>query len=119
MKASTRKYFRLSGHRLHVTRLVLGITEKEAAAAFGVLLETYRRYEAGAYQKTGTPLLRFAKKYRVSLDWLIAGDAGQIKPHLSEEAPGKIAILPVMGSDSRRRLAASHLSIENAPQVPA
>lgn len=114
MKASIRKHFRLTGHRLRVTRLALGISEKEAAEAHGVTLATYLKYEAGGYQRGCQPCCRFAKKYRVSLDWLMAGDAGDIKPHLSEEAVGKIAILPVMGSEARRRLATLHLLIDNA-----
>ena len=34
--------YRAAGHRLRVTRLTLGVTELEAAAAHGVTLRTYR-----------------------------------------------------------------------------
>jgi predicted DNA-binding protein (UPF0251 family) len=36
--------------RLRLVRLVLGISEEEAAAAYGVRVATYRRYEEGARQ---------------------------------------------------------------------
>jgi hypothetical protein len=38
---------RLYAHRLRVTRLVLCITEEEAATAHAVLMRTYRRWENG------------------------------------------------------------------------
>ena len=83
----------LVGRRLRVTRLALGITEQEAAAAHGVTLRTYRRWEAGARQ-TNNPryLLNFAEKYDVSLDWLLIGEAAGVGSHLAKNAKGKIAI---------------------------
>jgi ribosome-binding protein aMBF1 (putative translation factor) len=39
--------YRAFGRRLQYVRHQLGISEQEAAAAFGVRVKTYRRYEAG------------------------------------------------------------------------
>ena len=69
--------WRLRGHRLRVTRLALGITEKEAADAHGVSLQTYRRWEAGGQQR-GSQFVDFAEKYNVSLNWLVCGETGPI-----------------------------------------
>ena len=44
---STKRYDRAYGRRLRLTRIALDITEAEAAAAHGVTLRTYRRWEAG------------------------------------------------------------------------
>jgi transcriptional regulator with XRE-family HTH domain len=70
--------WRAVGHRLRVARIVLGITEEQAAADFGVSLQTYRRYEAEARQRGrgwGHCRLRrivgFAERYDVDLDWLV------------------------------------------------
>src|SRR4051794_25917885 len=52
---------------------MFGLTEQEAAADCGVTLKTYTRYAEGAQQRT-RPLLTFAWKHRVNLDWLICGD---------------------------------------------
>ncbi len=51
---------------LRVARLALDISEAEAAAAYGVTLRTYRRYERGAPQGV-FGWLNFAKAYGVSL----------------------------------------------------
>lgn len=63
------------GHRLRATRAALGITEQQAADAFGVMLQTYRRYEAGCRVQSVLSEVRFAKKFGVLLDWLIDGAA--------------------------------------------
>ncbi len=47
----------------------------------------------------------------ISLDWLLVGDGVNLKPHLTKQAPGKIALLPVMTREHReRRLAAVIIS---------
>jgi transcriptional regulator with XRE-family HTH domain len=99
---SVRNYWRDYGHRLRVTRIVLGISEKEAAAAHGVTLATYRKWEDGRPPRSGKPYLAFSAKYDVNLDWLIAGEAANIGGHLSNRAPGKVALLPVRGPLYRR-----------------
>src|SRR5262245_17348846 len=42
------EYYRRYGHRLRVTRLVLGISQADAATAHGVSVRTYLRWDSGA-----------------------------------------------------------------------
>jgi transcriptional regulator with XRE-family HTH domain len=88
-------------HWLRVTRLALGLTEKQAAEAHCVTLATYRKWESGCPQKSSYPTCRFAEKYEVSLDWLVAGDAHIVGRHL---AVGKVAILPFIGPRRRKAM---------------
>src|SRR5262249_18256409 len=99
---SVRNYWLDYAHRLRVTRIVLGISEEEAADAHGVTLATYRKWEDGRPPRSGEPYLAFSAKYDVSLDWLIAGEAADMGDHLSNRAPGKVALLPVRGPLHRR-----------------
>jgi hypothetical protein len=70
------------GRRMQIARHALGITEQGAAAAWDVTLRTYRKWEAGAPQRGTFNVVCFAKKYDVSLDWLIVGDATRLRRHL-------------------------------------
>jgi transcriptional regulator with XRE-family HTH domain len=114
---SERNYWRDYAHRLRVTRIVLGVTEKEAAAAHGVTLTTYRKWEDGRPPRSSKPYLAFVEKYDVNLDWLIAGETANIGRHLSKGAPGKVALLQVKGP-FYRRLRSSNRSIAK-PTPPA
>jgi transcriptional regulator with XRE-family HTH domain len=81
--------------RLRIARLTLGLTEPEAAAAAGVTLRTYRKWEADHDRPARTePMLAFAEAYDVSLDWLICGEGGWLGRHLTAGSAGKLAILP-------------------------
>ncbi len=97
MKAT---FYRDMGRRLKITRLALNLSEAEAAAASGVTLRTYRKWEAGgrhSHRKNcHARLMAFCEKYDVSLDWLYFGDAFSAKKNLTSCAPGKVAILPVI-----------------------
>jgi transcriptional regulator with XRE-family HTH domain len=97
-----RKFWRLHGHRLRVTRLALGISEAEAAEAYGVTVPTYRKWERGGRERGGG-FLKFSKRYDVNLDWLYMGDASLVGDHLSKGAKGKVAILPVKGPRAREK----------------
>jgi hypothetical protein len=66
---SVRNYWLDYAHRLRVTRIVLGISEGEAAAAHGVTLGTYRKWEDGRPPRSCKPYLAFSEKYDVNLDW--------------------------------------------------
>jgi hypothetical protein len=73
-KARSLEWFRKFGDRLRVTRLALGITDVEAAAACLITLRAYRRRERGLpFHGFHFGFLSFAKKYDVNLDWLVAG----------------------------------------------
>jgi transcriptional regulator with XRE-family HTH domain len=83
--------WRAIGQRFRLTRLALGITEKEAADAYGVTVRTYRKYEDGRPQRND--FLGFVEKYDVSIDWLILGDRSRLGKHLSKLSEGKVAVL--------------------------
>jgi hypothetical protein len=84
-------------HRLRVTRIVLGITEKEAAAAAHRDLRTWRKYETTGKGRIDFPVVLFCQRYDVSLNWLICGDPSKVRAHLAKRARGKIAILNAKG----------------------
>ena len=98
---NTRISWKAVGRRLRVARLVLGITEVEAASAHEVTLRTYRRWEAGGRQR-GLSFLPFATKHDVSIDWMLFGEGTGISRHLSKTL-GKVAILPVSTALRRER----------------
>lgn len=78
-KEKARTWFRDFGHRLRVTRLALGITEVEAAAASLITLRTYRSREAGLpYRGWHDGLSLFVDKYDLSWNWMLAG-AGEMR----------------------------------------
>src|SRR5258707_10614610 len=84
----------ISGPQLRAARHLLGHRMTDvAAAAWQVTLRTYRKYEAGAPQRSIGPLLCFADPHDVSIDWLICGDPACLKRHLTSRAEGKVAIL--------------------------
>jgi ribosome-binding protein aMBF1 (putative translation factor) len=60
--------------RLKYVRAQLGITEKVAATAFGIMLKTYHKYEAGQHDGNVAAMDRFCEIYGVSITWLIVGD---------------------------------------------
>jgi hypothetical protein len=59
---------------LRTVRALLGISEQEAAHAYGVTLRTYRGYEAGRRQVQAWPALRFAIVFDLSNGWILSGD---------------------------------------------
>jgi transcriptional regulator with XRE-family HTH domain len=89
LPASSRGY----GHRLRLARLTLGVTEGEVAAALGITLRTYRRWEARVWPHVQAgPILAFAQMYGVSVDWLVTGDPGGLGSHLSKRTAGKVVL---------------------------
>jgi transcriptional regulator with XRE-family HTH domain len=61
--------------RLRLARKRLGLAEHEAAAACGITVQTYRKYEAGRLNPATCPVdpfVRFAKKFGV-IDWFFEG----------------------------------------------
>jgi ribosome-binding protein aMBF1 (putative translation factor) len=67
-------FYRAFAERLRFARAQLGISEQEAAAAFGVTVRTYRRYEAGkpaiGAQTANNGFADFAGTFGLSLLWL-------------------------------------------------
>jgi transcriptional regulator with XRE-family HTH domain len=97
------------GHRLRVTRLALGISEQGAAEAFGLSLATYRKYELlGIPKRASTSkLLKFARKYDLSLDWLLDGDTSGVRRHLTNNPACQRAGLSRANEGVPRRLVQS------------
>jgi transcriptional regulator with XRE-family HTH domain len=61
---SKEEFYADFGQRLRLVPHALGLTEQEAADAYGVRRETYLRYEAGAVQRGATGrVLSFAAKF--------------------------------------------------------
>lgn len=108
----TAAWHRRFGARMRILRLALGLTEAQAAAAYGVTLGTYQRYEAGAPMHGGTvKLMRFCRRYpAVSLDWLLEGDARGITRELSRPSNSNVAILPVLSRAEQLRRKARALT---------
>jgi transcriptional regulator with XRE-family HTH domain len=96
-KDSPRIDWRAVYRRLPITRLVLGITEREAAVAAGVSLRTYRKWEAGHDRQTDTGILAFAFAYDVSLDWLVDGECGWLLGRLAAKNASAGRAAPVQG----------------------
>jgi transcriptional regulator with XRE-family HTH domain len=104
------------GHRLRVTRIALGLTEEQAAAAGGRSVDTWRKYEATGKGRCTAALLQFCRQYDVSLDWLVCGDTARVGGHLAKQAQGTIVVLPIKGPSYRR---AQRLAKERDMPEPA
>ena len=57
--------------RLRELRLQKGLNMKEAAAALGIPYTTYINYDKGNYEPSMDQLIKFAKYFDVSVDYLI------------------------------------------------
>jgi transcriptional regulator with XRE-family HTH domain len=67
----TKTLYRGIAHRMRTVRIILGLSEQQAADEFGIALRTYRRYEEGAAQRFSSPLYWFAEKYGLEA-WLLS-----------------------------------------------
>jgi transcriptional regulator with XRE-family HTH domain len=94
-KRSDSEFWLHVGHRYRVARLALGLTEEEAAAAAGVAVRTWRKWErTGPRRARRLGPLDFAARFDVSIGWLFCGQGSDIGRHLARGAHGSIAILP-------------------------
>ena len=73
VRRSAIEYHLALAQRLRLARETLSISEEEAAAAAGVILRTYRRWEAGNPGQSSRPLFKLGRKLGVNLDWLFSG----------------------------------------------
>jgi transcriptional regulator with XRE-family HTH domain len=80
-------FYRAAGSRLRTVRFLFKLTEAEAAAAADVTVRTWRGWEAGKRHKSMEPILRFAKIYNVSLDWLFVGGGAWLYTDLMADPP--------------------------------
>ena len=86
------------GPRLRVARIVLGLSEAEAAEECDVSLRTYRRWEEGKVQR-GVGTVDFLCSHGL-LDWASSGDGRRI-PKRFRRTKGVLAILPVLNPRTR------------------
>lgn len=79
-------YAEAFGERLRTARTQAGKTEAETAAACGVALKTYQRYEAGHPVGWRRFIISFAEFLDVRLDWLV-GREGEMYRKERRAAP--------------------------------
>lgn len=60
--------------RLRITRKTLGLSERDAAAAAGVTIKTYRKWEAGGHAQSSVTLTRLCHELEVSVTWMVSGE---------------------------------------------
>jgi transcriptional regulator with XRE-family HTH domain len=113
-----RAYWKAYGDRLRLVRLLLGISEEQAADAHGVTVQTYKKWEAGGRQR-GASRARTSKNYDISIDWLFSGRANLLKKQIAFNPGGKLAILPVTDSEWRQRRRGLHNLHGGSPPTAA
>lgn len=64
---------KIRGARLAQARENAGLSLEEARIAFGVAYSTYAAHENGTTAYTLNAAIDYAKRYKVSLDWLVHG----------------------------------------------
>lgn len=57
--------------RLRELRKEQNLTQEEAANGIGIVLRSYRRYEAGEREPVASTLILLADFYKVSIDYLV------------------------------------------------
>ena len=65
--------FEGQAHRLRVSRIALGLSQDQAAAALGRSSSTWRKYETAERRIPDEVLIAFCIRYELSLDWLVRG----------------------------------------------
>lgn len=61
------------GARLRQAREAYGLSVEDAATAFGAAYSTYAAHENGTTPFTLNAAIEYAKRYKVSIDWLVHG----------------------------------------------
>lgn len=84
--------------RLAIARERAGfVTAADAARALGVKEQTYYSHENGNSGLRAVVAERYARKFKVSLDWLLTGQ-GEISPNGAVPYEIEVAGLPLLGS---------------------
>lgn len=74
------------GRRLKATRLALGLKATEVCATIDLTKQAWSQYENGNRRPELTPMLAFADRYGVPLDWIYRGQIS----HLPHDLAGKV-----------------------------
>lgn len=61
-------------NNMKIARERLGLTQDEAALELGIPLKTYRNYEQGVREPNGATLVKIARLYNTTVDYLLARD---------------------------------------------
>jgi transcriptional regulator with XRE-family HTH domain len=85
-------------------------TAKQAAEALGIKEGTYRAYERAAGSSKHTPLkhqdaIRFARKFKVSWQWLIAGEGTPFDDDLPEAQERVLRVMSSLPANKQKALA--------------
>lgn len=86
--------------RLKKARLDAGYENARAAAeALGVNYTTYGQHENGTRSFPSGTAERYARKFKVSLEWLLTGRGSPLNGSLTmpQGKPGKLSLVPVLG----------------------
>ena len=85
------------GDRLRQAREALGLSVEEAAIAFGAAYSTYAAHENGTTPFTLSAAIEYARRYKVSIDWLVhggtQGPGERVKSDTTSEAALRSALI--------------------------
>jgi hypothetical protein len=70
-------------------------TRPPIVPSLGIFEHTANKAKVGFFRRSPSPMIRFANKYDVSLDWLVCWDVARLGRHRVKDTAGKIAILPL------------------------
>lgn len=73
-----------TGARLRATRRALGLSQRDAAKAAGVSEQRWSNWERGEHLLDVGAAMRFADRFRLTLDWLYRGDPAGLPFGLAE-----------------------------------
>lgn len=99
-------------------------TAKDAAEAMGINYSTYLSHESGGRGIKRSSLDQYAKKFRVSVEWLLLGNGQPEKPKAVIEVTG-LPVVGVIAAGSWREIDAdevipgpSHIGMGSDPRFP-
>lgn len=70
------------GARLELSRQALGMDQRSFAGGAGIKTNTYNQYETGTNRPQIDAALALKDHYRLTLDWIYAGDMSGLSNHL-------------------------------------
>ena len=95
----------LTGMRIRIRRLHLGLSQKRLAAALGVTFQQVQKYETGANRVSASTLTRIAAKLETTVAALVGEDGSEpVSPIIAAE----------LGTDGATELLEAFARIEDA-----
>lgn len=107
------------GERLKKARIDAGYrTAVEAARALGIPYPTYAGHENGSRDYGPDEAVVYARKFKVALDWLLAGKESRVRP-LSDKPLATIPIVGIVRAGAWQDVDAGDSSVyESVPAAP-